>query len=105
MFPLWLAPVQVAVLTIAERHADYASKVAEKLRSEGIRAELNLANEKIGHKIREATIRKIHYSVIIGDKEVAESGLSVRKRSGEDLGPMTVEGFLELIKEVIKLRR
>ncbi|HWR57598.1 MAG TPA: threonine--tRNA ligase [Thermodesulfovibrionales bacterium] len=104
VFPLWLAPVQVAVLTIAERHADYASKVAERLRAEGIRTELDLANEKIGHKIRETTIRKIHYSVIIGDKEISEARLSVRKRNGEDLGPMTTEEFLGLIKEVIKRR-
>jgi threonyl-tRNA synthetase len=104
VFPLWLAPVQAAVLTIAERHADYASKVADRLRAEGIRVELDLDNEKIGHKIRETTIRKIQYSVIIGDKEVSEGVLSVRKRNGENLGSMTVEKFLELIREIIKLR-
>ncbi len=104
-FPLWLAPVQTAVLTIAERHADYALKVAGKLRAEGIRVESDLANEKIGHKIREATIRKIRYSVIIGDKEVSEGLLSVRKRNGENLGSMAFEDFLGLIKEDIKLRR
>jgi threonyl-tRNA synthetase len=104
VFPLWLAPVQVAVLTIAERHADYAAEVADRLRAEGIRTELDLDNEKIGHKIRETTIRKIQYSVIIGDKEVSEGVLSVRKRNGENLGSMTVEKFLELIKEIIRLR-
>lgn len=104
-FPLWLAPVQVAVLSIAERHADYASKVSERLRAEGIRTELDLANEKIGHKIRETTIRKIQYSVIIGDKEIADAQLSVRRRNGENLGSMTVERFLELINEDIRLRR
>ncbi len=104
-FPLWLAPVQTAVLTIAERHADYALNVAGRLRAEGIRVESDLANEKIGHKIREATIRKIRYSVIIGDKEVSEGLLSVRRRNGENLGSMAFEDFLGLIKADIKLRR
>lgn len=104
-FPVWLAPVQVTVLTIAERHSEYASQVAERLKADGIRTELNPDNEKIGHKIREATIRKIRYSVIIGDKEIAESKLSVRRLSGENLGSMTPEDFLNLVKEDITFRR
>lgn len=104
-FPVWLAPVQAAILTIAERHSDYASGVARRMKDEGVRAELNLDNEKIGHKIRDATIRKIPYLVIIGDKEVSGSELSLRKRNGENPGPMTENNFLHLIKEDIRLRR
>jgi threonyl-tRNA synthetase len=104
-FPVWLSPVQVTVLTIAERHADYASKVAARLKGEGIRTEMNLDNEKIGHKIREATIRKIPYLGIIGDREVSEATVSVRRRNGEDLGSMAEEVLLGRIKEDITLRR
>lgn len=104
-FPVWLSPLQVAVLTIAERHSEYASGIAERLRAEGVRTELNIENEKIGHKIREATMRKIPYLVIIGDKEIAGEKLSVRKRNGETLPSMTEKDFWELIKEDIKLRR
>ena len=72
-FPVWLAPVQVEILTIAERHAEYAAQVLEQLRAEGIRAELNTDNEKIGYKIRNATIRKVPYLVIIGDNLRSEN--------------------------------
>jgi threonyl-tRNA synthetase len=105
LFPVWLSPVQASVLTIAERHSEYASRVGEMFRAAGIRTEVNQDNEKIGHKIREATIRKISYLVIIGDREVSEARLSVRRRNGEDLGSMTAEDLLGLIKEDIALRR
>lgn len=105
LFPVWLAPVQTALLTIAERHSEYASRVGEMFRAGGIRTEVNQDNEKIGHKIREATIRKIPYLVIIGDREVSEAKLSVRRRNGEDLGSMTAEDLLGLLKEDITLRR
>lgn len=101
-FPLWLSPVQVAVLTIAERHGDYAKQVYTDLKKSDIRAEINLENEKIGYKIRGATVRKIPYLVIIGDKEVAEGKITVRKRSGENIGPFTVEQFIEIIMEEVK---
>ncbi|MDA8168762.1 MAG: threonine--tRNA ligase [Nitrospiraceae bacterium] len=106
-FPLWLAPAQVDVLTIAERHAEFALKVAEALRAEGIRAETNLENEKINYKIRISAMRKTPYSVIIGDKEVSEEGsaLSIRKRSGETVGPLSISGFIELLKDEINSRR
>lgn len=104
-FPVWLAPVQVALLTIAERHADYALSLASRLKTEGMRTETNLDNEKIGHKIRGATIRKMSYLVIIGDKEVSEGGLSVRRRNGDNLGSMTEAQFLDILREDIKLRR
>ena len=104
-FPVWLSPVQVSVLTIAERHAEYASVVAERLKAQGLRTEKNFDNEKIGHKIREGTMRKIPYLVIIGDKEVSEQTLSIRKRAGETLAPMAERDFLELILAEIKQRR
>ena len=103
-FPLWLAPVQVEVLTIAERHADYAVALSEKLRSEGIRTELNIDNEKIGYKIRSATVRKVPFLIIIGDKEVSEKKVTVRKRSGENIGPFTTDEFIGMIKDKEKDR-
>ena len=103
-FPLWLAPVQVEVLTIVERHADYAIALSEKLRSEGIRTELNIDNEKIGYKIRSATVRKVPFLIIIGDKEVSEKMVTVRKRSGENIGPFTTDEFIGMIKDKEKDR-
>jgi len=104
-FPLWLSPVQVMVLTIADRHIDYASDVAARLKKEGIRTGLNIENEKIGHKIREATIRKIPYSIIIGDKEVSEGRLSIRRLKGEGMEPLTLEDLIKHLKEEINTRR
>ncbi len=103
-FPLWLAPVQVEVLTIAERHTDYAIALSEKLRSEGIRTELNIDNEKIGYKIRSAAVRKVPFLIIIGDKEVSEKKVTVRKRSGENIGPFTTDEFIGMIKDKEKDR-
>jgi len=100
-FPLWLAPVQVKILTIAERHADYAISLSETLKKAEIRTELDVENEKIGYKIRNATVMKVPYLVIIGDKEVAENTVTVRKRSGENIGPFTVNELLEILKEKI----
>ncbi len=97
-FPLWLAPVQVEILTIAERHTDYALSLYKKLRSAGIRTILNVDNEKIGYKIRNATIRKVPYLVIIGDKEESEKKVTVRKRTGENIGPFTIDEFINRIK-------
>jgi len=97
-FPLWLAPVQVEILTIAERHTDYALSLYKKVRSEGIRTLLNVDNEKIGYKIRNATIRKVPYLVIIGDKEESEKKVTVRKRTGENIGPFTIDEFINKIK-------
>lgn len=101
LFPLWLSPLQVSVMTIAERHNEYAGEIYKALREAGIRAELRLENEKIGYKIREATVRKIPYLVIIGDKEVSEKRITVRKRSGENIGPFTTDEFIYLIKKEI----
>ncbi len=100
-FPVWLAPLQVKVLTIADRHNDYAIKITDQLVSEGIRAESDLENEKIGYKIRNATVMKVPYLVIIGDKEIAEEKITLRKRTGENI-ETKVEDFINLLKEKIK---
>ncbi len=100
-FPLWLSPVQVSVLTIAERHDGYAKEIYKALRESDIRVEIVLENEKIGYKIREATVKKIPYLVIIGDKEIAENKITVRKRNGENIGPFTIEEFIGIIKKEI----
>ncbi|MCL0067193.1 threonine--tRNA ligase [Thermodesulfovibrionales bacterium] len=99
IFPLWLSPVQVSVLTIAARHGDYAAEVYKILKRSGVRVEANLENEKIGYKIREATVRKIPYLVIIGDKEVSEGKVTVRKRDGENIGPFTIYDFMDVMKK------
>jgi threonyl-tRNA synthetase len=101
-FPVWLAPLQVKVLTIAERHNDYAIKLTQKLKSEGIRADSDLENEKIGYKIRNATVMKVPYLVIIGDKEILEENITVRKRTGENIGPFKTDEFITIVKEKIR---
>ncbi len=97
-FPVWLAPVQVEILPIADRHAEYADKIKAELDALGIRAETDLRNEKIGYKIREARLQKIPYMLVVGDKEAESGTVSVRRR-GEDkeLGTMSLEEFKEKI--------
>ncbi len=104
-FPLWLSPVQVSVLTIAERHESFARQVYEELKSHGIRTSLNVENEKIGYKIREATVRKVPYLVILGDKEATEGTVTVRKKSGENIGPFTAGEFAAILSEEIREKR
>jgi threonyl-tRNA synthetase len=93
--PLWLAPVQVIVLPIADRHADYAASVRDRLAAAGLRAELDARQEKINYKIREAQLQKIPYMLVVGDREAAEDTISVRSRSGGDLGPQKVAEFVK----------
>ncbi|HLS87427.1 MAG TPA: threonine--tRNA ligase [Burkholderiales bacterium] len=92
-FPVWLAPVQVAVLNITERQAAYAQKVLETLRGRGFRALADLRNEKISYKIREHSLQKLPYQLVLGDKEMQANTVAVRTRSGEDLGAMTLDAF------------
>ena len=95
-FPMWLAPVQVKLLTIADRHYDYAYDIKRRLEEKGIRVELDDRNEKIGYKIREARLQKVPYMLIIGDNEVENGTLSVRERGENgDLGSMTADEFIE----------
>ncbi len=103
-FPVWLAPTQVAVLNISEKQRDYAEKITEKLQQLGYRAILDLRNEKIGFKIREHTLQKVPYLVVIGDKEVANNEVSVRSQSGQDLGVMTIELFCDMLRQKIDMK-
>ncbi|MBT8420666.1 MAG: threonine--tRNA ligase, partial [Gammaproteobacteria bacterium] len=100
--PVWLAPVQAVVLTITDRQAEYAVKVKKLLDESGFRAQVDLRNEKIGLKIREHTLQRIPYLLIIGDREVNQNSVAVRTREGEDQGAMVLSAFIELLeKEVI----
>jgi threonyl-tRNA synthetase len=93
-FPLWLAPVQAIVMPIADRHADYAASVRDRLAAAGLRVELDARQEKIGYKIREAQLQKIPYMLVAGDREAAEGTVAVRSRSGGDLGARTIDEFV-----------
>ena len=96
-FPLWLAPVQVKLLPIADRHLDYLEEVKKQLEDKGFRCEVDDRSEKIGYKIREAQLEKVPYMVVVGDKDIENNTISIRKRKEGDLGAMTVEQFLEKI--------
>ena len=100
-FPLWLTPVQAKVLTIAERHDEFARDIHRQLKAADIRTEVDVRNEKIGYKIREATLRKIPYLVIIGDKEVADQQITVRKRNGENAGPYSIAEFMDIVQQAV----
>ena len=99
--PLWLAPVQAIVLNISEKQSDYAEHVANTLRRNGLRAEADLRNEKITYKIRDHSLNKLPYQIVVGDKEVAANLVAVRTRGGQDLGQMPLEVLIErLLSEV-----
>jgi threonyl-tRNA synthetase len=103
-FPLWLAPVQARVLTIADAHADYARKVLEELKEAGIRAELDDRSEKIGYKIREAQLQKIPYMLVVGEKERESGTVAVRKRSEGDQGAKPVSEVIAQMKAEIEAK-
>jgi threonyl-tRNA synthetase len=104
--PVWLAPVQVAVLNISEPQIEYARSVTEALNHAGLRAEADLRNEKISYKIREHSLQKLPYQVVVGDKEMAGQQVAVRTRKGEDLGQMPVAAFVERVRnEAARLGR
>lgn len=103
-FPTWLAPVQVKVMNITDSQKDYANKVVEQLKENGIRIEFDDRNEKIGYKIREAQLQKIPYMIILGDKEVSENKVAVRSRKDGDLGAISLEDFLEKLNYEIDNR-
>jgi len=100
-FPLWLSPVQVALLPISDKHLEAAQKIADQLRGEGVRTEVFGKSDTLQAKIREATLQKIPYLVIIGDKEIEKNTISVRNRDGKDLGNLDLSHFLQKIKEEI----
>jgi threonyl-tRNA synthetase len=94
-FPLWLAPVQAAVLSITERQAEYAQAVTSQLKAAGYRILADVRNEKISYKIREHSLQKLPYQLVVGDKEMQAQTVAVRTRSGEDLGAMSLERLRE----------
>ncbi len=104
-FPLWLSPVQVVVLNITDRHAEYASQIMLDLEKQGIRAKIDLRNEKIGFKIREHSMQRVPYLVIIGDKELEEQRITVRTQTGDDLGSLALSDFTERLKQEIADRK
>ena len=95
--PAWLAPIQVAVLNITDAQAEYAKSVAKTLQDQGLRVNLDLRNEKITYKIREHSMQKLPYLIVIGDKEMAAGAVAVRARGGQDLGAMSVDAFVQKI--------
>jgi threonyl-tRNA synthetase len=103
-FPTWLAPVQVKILPISDKFADYANEVQKKLFDQGIRVEMDDRAEKIGFKIREAQLEKIPYMIVIGEKEVEQNNISVRSRDKGELGSIEVDKFVNIIKEQIETR-
>ena len=103
-FPLWLAPVQVEILPVTDRVGEYADKIKEQLEAAGFRAEVDHRPEKLGYKIRETLGMKVPYMLIVGDKDFENRTVSVRHRSGEDLGAMSYEDFERLIVEERKLK-
>jgi len=100
-FPLWLAPVQVKILPIADAHHEYAKEVAKTFEKAGIRVELDERQEKIGYKIREAQLQKVPYMIILGDKEVEAKAVGVRSRKAGDIGQMSIEQFINKVKEEV----
>ena len=104
-FPFWICPVQVKVMSLTDRTADYAKSIVEKLKYAGLRAEVDVRNEKIGFKIREAQLEKIPYMIIVGDKEAEENKVSVRSRKEGDLGVMEIEALISKLVEEDKSKR
>ena len=100
-FPLWLSPVQVKVLTVTDRADAYAAELAKTLDELGFRVETDVRNEKIGKKIREATLEKVPYMLVVGDRDVENKTVSVRTRGGEDLGAMSLEAFAAKLREEV----
>lgn len=98
-FPLWLAPVQVIVLPIADRHVPYAQQIRQRLEEEGFRVEVDARNEKTGFKVREAELQKIPYMLVVGDRDMTNQTVSVRKRSAGDQGAMTLDAFIARLRE------
>ncbi len=98
-FPSWLAPIQAVVLNISEKQFDFVTEVNKKLKKQGLRVISDLRNEKIGFKIREHSMQRYPYILVAGKREMENNEISVRKRGGEDLGSMSIEAFIELVKE------
>ena len=98
-FPTWLAPVQAVVMNITDKQAPYVEKVQKMLKNQGIRAISDLRNEKVGFKIREHTLQRIPYMVVVGDREVEEERVAVRSLDGKDLGSLAVNEFVHMVQQ------
>lgn len=103
-FPLWLAPVQVAVLPITDRINEYAEQVAADLRGAGLRVDVNLRSEKIGAKIRDAQMQKVPFMLVLGDRELEQRNVAVRERSKGDIGVMSTADFVEMARKLVEMR-
>jgi threonyl-tRNA synthetase len=103
-FPLWLAPVQVAVLPITDRVNDYAQELERELLAGGLRVEANLRSEKIGAKIRDAQLQKVPFMLVVGDREKEQRAVAVRERAKGDIGVMSIEEFREMAQRLITTR-
>lgn len=102
--PLWLAPTQILVMPLTDRHAKYAGKVADTLRQAGMRVETDSRNEKIGYKIREGQMQKVPYMLVLGDREMANGEIAVRSRHSGDMGTMSIDGFISRVTDEVKNR-
>ena len=98
-FPSWLSPIQAIILNITQKHEEFAKKVENKLKKQGFRVISDLRNEKIGYKIREHSIQRYPYILVVGDRELEKNQISVRQRGGQDLGSMSLEALIELINQ------
>ena len=103
-FPVWLAPIQVKILPVSSRHIEYAEKIASEIFDKDIRVEVDSRNEKIGYKIREGQLAKIPYMLVVGDKEIEEKGVSVRRFGQGDLGFMDLQNFTDRVREEIETK-
>ena len=101
-FPAWLSPVQVKLLPVTDRAGEYANQVSAKLGELGFRTEVDGRNEKIGKKIRQATLEKVPFMLVVGDRDMENGTVSVRRRSGEDLGAMTLDQFAALLGDEVR---
>ncbi len=100
-FPAWLSPVQVVLIPIADRHLDYVKQVAEQLKAEGFRVTVDDSEGRVGNKVREASIQRIPWMLVAGDRDIQNNAVSVRLRTGEDLGGMSVADFIAQAKAII----
>ena len=96
-FPVWLAPIQAVILNITDKQADYVEKIEKMLKNQQIRVISDLRNEKIGYKIREHTLKRIPYMLVVGDREMEEGTIAVRDQVGKDLGVMQIDEFINLV--------
>jgi threonyl-tRNA synthetase len=103
-FPTWLSPIQTVIMNITDKQSEYCTNIAKKLKESGFRAKLDLRNEKIGFKIREHTLKRVPYLLVIGDKEMENGEIAIRTRSGEDLGKMPVDDFIAKLSAEVRER-